>query len=242
MMKFFQDVFRDAAVWRVLALAFIASGFLSILPIIAMHAARAEEAKPAATPPAAAAAAKAAPPAAKPAALPAVAPAAAETKAAAPTVPLPDANKIVLLVRTTMLSLNDALQTGNFAVLRERGSPNFQTANTVEHLAEIFGGLRKAGIDLSPTTLLVPNLTSAATVDPQNRLRIAGTFSNLPMQVNFEMAFEPFANQWRLLALSVYAIPPQVNAAPTVAPAAAAKPTAAVKPEDPTSKLPTKRK
>jgi hypothetical protein len=36
---------------------------------------------------------------------------------------MPDAEKIVLLVRTTLITLNDALQTGNFTVLRDIGAP-----------------------------------------------------------------------------------------------------------------------
>ena len=36
---------------------------------------------------------------------------------------MPDAEKIVLLLRTSILTLNDALQTGNFTVLRDMGAP-----------------------------------------------------------------------------------------------------------------------
>lgn len=55
-------------------------------------------------------------------------------KEAAPAVPppspavqvvMPDAEKILLLVRNTLISLNDAIQTGNFTVLRDKGAPGF---------------------------------------------------------------------------------------------------------------------
>ena len=38
---------------------------------------------------------------------------------------MPDAEKIVLLLRNTLITLNDAIQTGNFTVLRDRGAPGF---------------------------------------------------------------------------------------------------------------------
>jgi hypothetical protein len=36
---------------------------------------------------------------------------------------MPEAEKVVLLLRTTLLTLNDALQTGNFTVLRDVSAP-----------------------------------------------------------------------------------------------------------------------
>jgi hypothetical protein len=42
-----------------------------------------------------------------------------------PQVAMPDAEKIVLLLRSTPLTLNDAIQTGNFTVLRDVGAPGF---------------------------------------------------------------------------------------------------------------------
>ena len=59
----------------------------------------------------------------KPAAQKPVAPTA---KPGAPQVVMPDAEKIVLLLRTTLITLNDAMQTGNFTVLRDMGAPGFR--------------------------------------------------------------------------------------------------------------------
>ena len=47
-----------------------------------------------------------------------------------------------------MLTLNDALQTGNFSVLRERGSPNFQATASADQLAQAFAKLRAMQLDL----------------------------------------------------------------------------------------------
>src|SRR5262249_32830108 len=52
---------------------------------------------------------------------------------------MPDAEKVVLLVRSTLLTLNDALQTGNFTVLRDVAAPGFREANSAARLSETFG-------------------------------------------------------------------------------------------------------
>ena len=50
-------------------------------------------------------------------------PAADQTAPLPPQVVMPDAEKIVLLLRVTLITLNDAVQTGNFTVLRDMGAP-----------------------------------------------------------------------------------------------------------------------
>src|SRR5579885_3484421 len=60
----------------------------------------------------------------------------AEAQAPVQQVAMPDAEKIVLLLRTTLLTLNDALQTGNFTVLRDKGAPGFRNANTPAQLSQ----------------------------------------------------------------------------------------------------------
>ncbi len=46
--------------------------------------------------------------------------------AAQPQSRMPTAEQIVILIRSSLLTLNDAIETGNFTVLRDRGSPSFQ--------------------------------------------------------------------------------------------------------------------
>ncbi len=128
-------------------------------------------------------------------------------KAAAKTqvakVALPNAEKSLLLIRTTLLTLNDAIHTGNFTVLRDKASPSFYATNTAADLAQIFNVLRRQRIDLSSVSVLAPKLTAAPTIDKQQRLRLTGFFPGQPIQINFDMLFEPVQGQWRLFGLSV---------------------------------------
>src|SRR5262249_11875939 len=119
-------------------------------------------------------------------------------------------------------TLNDALQTGNFTVLRDMGAPGFREANSAGKLAQIFAPLASQGIDLSAVTYLAPQLTEMPTIDPQRQmLHLKGYFPGQPLQVNFETLYEPGAGRWRVFGLSVNAVPPPPAATPPAPPAKA---------------------
>jgi len=117
---------------------------------------------------------------------------------------MPDAEKIVLLLRTTLLTLNDALQTGNFTVLRDVGAPGFREANSAARLSQSFADLASKGIDLSAVSTITPKLTEAPALDQQKgMLHLKGNFPGQPVQINFEMLYQAVEGRWRLFGLSV---------------------------------------
>ncbi|HXF54872.1 MAG TPA: hypothetical protein VNK52_12180 [Hyphomicrobiaceae bacterium] len=121
-----------------------------------------------------------------------------------PQVVMPDQNKILLLVRTTLLTLNDALHTGNYTVLRDVAAPAFREANSAARLAQIFGPLAQRGVDLTPVAVLTPQLANAPTLDPKTgMLHIKGSFPGQPVQLNFEVLYQPVGGRWRLFGLAV---------------------------------------
>ena len=137
----------------------------------------------------------------------------------------PDAEKILLLVRSTLSTLNDALQTGNFTVLRDMGAPGFREANTAGRLAYTFAKLAAQGVDLSAVTVLAPQLTEVPTVEPQHQmLHVKGYFPGQPLQIEFEMLYQPVAGRWRLFGLAVSAVPPAPAAAGAASPPADDRP------------------
>lgn len=135
-----------------------------------------------------------------------------------PQVMMPDAEKIVLLVRGTLITLNDAIQTGNFTVMRDKSAPGFRDANSAARLGQIFSDLAKSGVDLSVVSVLTPQLTAAPTLDQaKGMLNIQGYFPTQPQQINFELLYQSVGGRWRLFGLSVQpskATPPAPVAAP----------------------------
>jgi hypothetical protein len=154
---------------------------------------------------------------------------------AVPQLPLPPADKIVLLIRMALLTLNDAIESGNYTVLRDRGGPSFRQANTESGLARIFSTLEAQRPDLAVVAIMTPQLSEAAVVGLEQRLHLKGHFPSQPQQINFELVFEPSEGRWQLFGLAVSAVPAQVQAAPTPPPGPA-KPAADAAPKAAASK------
>ena len=138
-------------------------------------------------------------------------PSAAQQKAA-PKPTLPDAYKLNLLIRSTIIAVNQANQTGNYTVLRELASPNFQKGNSKAQLAKIFAALRKRNLDLTPIMFFDPKLVTAPDIDASGMLRLTGFMPTQPEQVLFDLAFESVEGKWRLFGIAIDVQPPDTSA------------------------------
>ncbi|TGR16703.1 MULTISPECIES: hypothetical protein [unclassified Mesorhizobium] len=113
-----------------------------------------------------------------------------------------DRNGVLILIRGTLLALDQANKTGNYTVLRDLGSPNFQ-ANSAAQLGDIFANQRKQALNFGAVAVLEPQLTLLPQIEPNGMLHMAGFFPSVPMQVNFELLFEPVNRQWNIYGVSV---------------------------------------
>jgi hypothetical protein len=113
-----------------------------------------------------------------------------------------DRNGVLILIRGTLLALDQANKTGNYTVLRDLGSPNFQ-ANSAAGLGDIFANQRKQALDFGAVSVLEPQLTLLPQIEPNGMLHMAGFFPSVPLQVNFELLFEPANRQWKIYGVSV---------------------------------------
>lgn len=161
------------------------------------------------------------------------APASAGKPAPAPApapnaVAMPEAEKVVLLVRSTLLTLADAVQTGNFTVLRDKGAPGFRDANSAAKLSQIFASMMAQGIDLTAVSVLTPVLAEPPQLDQQNgMLRIKGSFPGQPVRIDFDLMFQAVGGRWMLFGISANPVTETAQAPAARAPAPAAAPKAA---------------
>jgi hypothetical protein len=124
-----------------------------------------------------------------------------------------DRNGVLILIRSSLLALDQANKTGNYTVLRDIGAPGFQT-NTAARLGEIFAKLRGDNLDLSGVAVIDPQLSLLPQIEANGLMHMAGFFPSVPTQVNFDLAFAPVSGQWRLFGISV-SIGQTAPAAPT---------------------------
>lgn len=134
---------------------------------------------------------------------------------------VPDQFKLNMLVRTTIIAVNQANKTGNYTVLRDLASPRFREANSPEQLAAIFEGLRKAKFDLSPVLFFTPKLIRPPAIEKSGMLGLTGFFDTRPQQVAFDFLFESVEGDWQLYGINIATQP-----APAAGSAAAPSPPA----------------
>jgi hypothetical protein len=137
----------------------------------------------------------------------------AQTSTQAPKPAQIDRNGVLILIRSSLLALDQANKTGNYTVLRDIGAPGFQS-NTAARLAEIFSKLRNDNLDLSGVAVIEPQLNLLPQIEANGLMHMGGFFPSVPTQVNFDLAFAPVNGQWRLFGISV-SIGQSAPAAPT---------------------------
>jgi hypothetical protein len=132
------------------------------------------------------------------------------TEAARAARPL-NSRQAIYLVRSTLMTLNDANRSGNYSLLRDLAGPDFQARNSATDLAQDFADLRRRKFDLFATALLDPQFTEDPILDANGCLQPVGHFSTSPLRIRFAMNFQPADEEWRLLSLSL-ATPPAPTA------------------------------
>jgi hypothetical protein len=162
-----------------------------------------------------------------------------------PRLPMPNDDKLILLINSSLIALNQANATGNYTVLYDMAAPAFQRANSPERLAQLFSNLRNRKLDLTPILLFQPKLYQKPQMNDRGMLRLTGFFPTSPERVNFDLIFQPFQGKWRLygIAANTQKAPVQQAApAPQGAPAAEQKPAAAEVTKPAPAKKPAKPK
>jgi hypothetical protein len=121
--------------------------------------------------------------------------------AAAQTLPEPIVQE--MLIKTSILTFNDANLTGNYAVLHAKMSKPVRDQNSPDKLKQIFKSFVDQHIDMSIIAAKPPIATSAAEIDKRGALLLRGYFDVKPARVSYELDFIPSDGEWKLLGLGV---------------------------------------
>ena len=155
----------------------------------------------------------------------------APAAAAPPTAAMKDESRklATLLIKNSLVAVNQGNLTGNYTVLRDLASPGFRQLNSASDLGVIFANLRKNKIDLSPIVLMEPVISSAKFSKEQQQLRLKGHFPSEPVQIEFELVFQQATPAgWLIHGVSIGTT--KAGAQSNQDPAEAEEPTAAVQP------------
>jgi hypothetical protein len=137
-----------------------------------------------------------------------------QTQQASPHLPaVPDPYTLNMMIRSSIIALNQANKTGNYSVLLDLGAPAFRASNNSASLAQIFAALRQRNLDLSPILFFTPKLVQQPVIGPNGILRLAGFFPTAPERVNFDIYMQMVGTEWQMFGIGVSTSPADVTSA-----------------------------
>jgi len=116
---------------------------------------------------------------------------------------VPSERALEALVKTTLLTFNDANVTGNYEVSHAKLSKPFREQFSVERLARRFQEFSKKHVDFDIVAALKPAYDPAPKVDGDGKLLVKGSFPTEPLQVYFNLEFIPSDGEWKLIGINV---------------------------------------
>ena len=118
---------------------------------------------------------------------------------------LPPDGEQDVLVRTTLMTFNDANMTGNYSVLIAKASKQFQTQFTPEKVAASLESFRVNHLFFEEVVTEKYDSTEKPTIDPEGGLNLAGAFKSSTMEVKYKLRFIQNDSKWKLLGFNVNA-------------------------------------
>lgn len=122
------------------------------------------------------------------------------------TVPSPLKQEI--LIKTSLLTLNDANLTGNYTVLHAKLAKPFREQFNPDRLKQVFKPFADKKLDLGPIAAKPPIVTADTLIDKRGALVLRGYFDTSPSRVYYEFDFIPSEGEWKPIKLNLSVKPP----------------------------------
>ncbi|MFN3659532.1 MAG: hypothetical protein ACK4UO_19980 [Pseudolabrys sp.] len=116
---------------------------------------------------------------------------------------VPSAELQEVLIKTYLLTLNDANVTGNYAVLQAKLAKPFRDQFSPERLKEVFKTFAEKKIDWGIIAAKPPVAKAETVIDKRGALLLRGYFDTKPSRVNYEIDLIPSEGEWKPIKLNV---------------------------------------
>jgi hypothetical protein len=120
----------------------------------------------------------------------------------------PDPAQQEVLIKTTLLTFNDANVTQNYNVLHAKLSKQFRDQFPPERLKEVFKPFVEQKIDIDIIAAKTPIPAKDAAVDDRGVLSLAGRFDTTPSNVIYDLAYVMSDGEWKPIKINVNVRPP----------------------------------
>jgi hypothetical protein len=116
---------------------------------------------------------------------------------------LPDQSRQETLIKTTLLTFNDANVTGNYSVLHAKSAKPFRDQFTPARLKETFKEFAEKHIDFDIIAAKTPLLTQETKLDDDGRLTLQGYFDTTPSHVYYDLRYILSEGEWKPIKINV---------------------------------------
>jgi len=108
-----------------------------------------------------------------------------------------------VLIKSILVTLNDAVASDNFTVLHAKISKPFRDQFPPDKLRSVFKDLveKHAVFDAVVAQKMIPD--EDARIDEKGVLKLKGRFQTAPKQVKYQLGFIPSDGQWKLSGISI---------------------------------------
>lgn len=109
-----------------------------------------------------------------------------------------------ILIKTTLLTFNDANLTGNYTVLHAKLAKAFRDKFTPDRLKQEFKVFADQKVDLGLIAVMPTVASSEAKINvARGSLELRGYFATKPSRVTYELDFLPSEGQWKPALIDV---------------------------------------
>jgi len=116
-----------------------------------------------------------------------------------PLLPTPLVEEV--MVKTSLLTLNDANITGNYDVMQAKMAKAFRDRFGADTLKQAFKGFAGKHIDIIAAKPIVT--TSEAKISSGGALMLRGYFDTAPSRLSYELDYAISEGEWKLVAIDV---------------------------------------
>ena len=127
----------------------------------------------------------------------------AASPASSQTLDMPSPHVQEVLIKSILVTLNDAVASDNFTVLHAKISKPFRDQFPPDKLRAVFKDLveKHAVFDAIVANPAIPD--EDAKIDDKGVLRLNGHFDTAPKKVKYQLGFIPSDGQWKLSGITI---------------------------------------
>jgi hypothetical protein len=116
---------------------------------------------------------------------------------------VPDATMQELLIKSTLMTFNDANVTSNYTVLLAKMSKPFRDQFPPERLKEAFKDFSEKHINIAPIATKIPVPDMPANINDDGVLTLEGHFDTAPKKLKYILGYIMSDGEWKPIRLKV---------------------------------------